>query len=302
MKSSGKEIQCMSPNVAIRKDIEERIQAIQKRTWIGYTRAVTVRNQLENLLKYPQTHRMPNLAIIAETNNGKSMLLKSFLRRHGPPNDPNVDHTTLPVLLLDTPSEPDEGRLYRRMLEKLFATASNREPADSMLSRLKVILRHLETRMIMLDEFNNAVAGTPVKQRRFLNAIRLMGNELEMPIVAAGTPEALAAIQSDPQLANRFEPIFLPKWQLDEELGRFLISVEKEFALDKPSNFADPSFARRLLYLSEGLLGEIMEILRRLAIHTIRTGEEQVTIDMLRIEFLSTLGWVEPSKRTSYPV
>lgn len=282
-------------------EMEKRIQAIQKRTWIGYTRALMIRDQLENLLNYPRTHRMPNLAIIGETNNGKSMLLKSFLRRHGPPDDPNVDHTTLPVLLLDTPSEPDEARLYRKMLERLFATASNREPADSMFGRLKVILRHLETRMIILDEFNNAVAGAPVKQRRFLNAVRLMGNELEMPIVAAGTPEALAAIQSDPQLANRFEPIFLPKWQLDAEYGRFLMSVEKEFGLAKPSNLADLKFARKLLDISEGTIGENMEILRRLAIHAIRTGEEQITPEMLQLEFLSSLGWVEPSKRTKYP-
>jgi TniB protein len=280
---------------------EQRIQAIQKRTWIGYTRALMIREQLENLLNYPRTHRMPNLAIIGETNNGKSMLLKSFLRRHGPPDDPNVDHTTLPVLLLDTPSEPDEARLYRKMLERLFATASNREPADSMFSRLKVILRHLETRMIILDEFNNAVAGAPVKQRRFLNAVRLMGNELEIPIVAAGTPEALAAIQSDAQLANRFEPIFLPKWQLDAEYGRFLKSVEKEFGLAKPSNLIDPKFAQKLLEVSGGTIGEFMEILRRLAIKAIRTGEEQITIDMLKLDYLSSLGWVEPSKRTTYP-
>ncbi|THD10071.1 TniB family NTP-binding protein [Metallibacterium scheffleri] len=289
-------------DVAAPSQNEERIRAIQQRTWIGYTRARAIREQLENLLSYPRTHRMPNLAIIGETNNGKTMLLRSFGRRHGPPEDPNVDHTTLPVLLLDTPAEPDEGRLYRKMLERLFMTTSNREPVDSMFARLKVVLRHLETRMIILDEFNNAVAGTPVKQRRFLNAIRLMGNELQMPIVAAGTPEALAAIQSDPQLANRFEPIFLPKWKLDAEYARFLVTVEKTFALAKPSRLADPQFAQRLLDLSEGVIGESMEVLRRLAIHAIRSGDECISPDMLKLDFLASLGWVEPSKRTRYPV
>lgn len=281
---------------------EERIRLIRKRPWIGYSRATRIRDQLENLLAYPKTHRMPNLALIAETNNGKSMLLKNFCKRHGPPEDPNVDRTTLPVLMIQTPPEPDEGRLYRALLERLFATGSHREPADAMFSRLRVILRELDARMLVLDEFNNALAGNPVKQRRFLNAVRYIGNELQMPIVAAGTPEALVAIQSDPQLANRFEPAFLPKWKLDEECARFLASAEKVLCLRQPSNLVEPRFAQRLLEVSEGTVGEIMDILRRLAEHAIRTKEERITRDMLKLDLLHSLGWTEPSKRTTFPV
>lgn len=280
---------------------EERIRQIHTRKWIGYSRALSIRDQLENLLVYPKTHRMPNLALIADTNNGKTMLLKNFCKRHGPPEDPNVDHTTLPVLMIQTPPEPDEGRLYRALLERLFASGSHREPVDAMFSRLRLILKHLENRMLVFDEFNNALAGNPVKQRRFLNAIRYIGNELQTPIVAAGTPEALAAIRSDPQLANRFEPAFLPKWKLDGEYASLLASAEKLFRLRKPSNLQDPKFAQRLLEMSEGTIGEIMDILRRLAEHAIRSREERITRDMLKLETLRSLGWTEPSKRTTFP-
>jgi len=140
----------------------ERIRRIHGRPWVGYTRATRIREQLEELLNYPKTHRMPNLALIGETNNGKTMLLTKFCERHGPPTDPNDDHIVLPVLMIQTPTEPDEGRLYRALLERLFATASRRETVDSMLSRLKIILRQLENRMLVFDEFNNAVAGNPV--------------------------------------------------------------------------------------------------------------------------------------------
>jgi hypothetical protein len=46
--------------------------------------------------------------------------------------------------------------------------------------------------------------NVPRKTRRWL------GNELQIPIIAAGTAEALHAIQCDDQLANRFEPIAVP--------------------------------------------------------------------------------------------
>ena len=289
----------MTLDTPVTADPEARILAIQKRSWIGYPRAQEIRQQLDALLNHPKVPRMPNLAIIGETNNGKSSILESFYRRHQPPDDPNIDRTLLPILMIDTPPEPDEGRLYRHMLRHLFVTVGRREPSDFLFDRLKVLLRHIETRMVVLDEFNRAVARTPAKQRRFLNALRLMGNDLRLPIVVAGTPETLAALQSDPQLANRFEPAFLPKWKLDSDYASLLMSVEKGFALQHPSDLAHPKFAQRLLDLSEGILGETMELLRRLAVRAIRSGEEQITPEMLKPDVLRSIQWVEPSRRTT---
>jgi hypothetical protein len=50
------------------------------------------------------------------------------------------------------------------------------------------------------------LAGPLLRQRQFLNVIKHLGNELQIPIVAAGTQDAFNAIQTDPQLANRFAP------------------------------------------------------------------------------------------------
>ena len=41
-----------------------------------------------------------------------------------------------------------------------------------------------------------------IQQRRLPNLLRWLGNELQIPLVAVGTAEALRAIQSDDQLAN----------------------------------------------------------------------------------------------------
>jgi len=104
-------------------DTELRIQALKRPVWIGYTRAVAIRQQMEELLNHPRMHRMPNLALIGETNNGKSMLLNNFARRHDPTLDPNYDVNQdgieRPVFKFQAPPEPDEGRLYTRMLNDL---------------------------------------------------------------------------------------------------------------------------------------------------------------------------------------
>lgn len=275
----------------------ERIRKLNERVWIGYTRALEIREALEELMHYPPTHRMPNVAVIGDTNNGKTMLLEHFFRRHGPPRDPNAEKLELPVFFMELPPEVDERRLYSAMLEKLFAGGTYKEGVDSKLFRLKTILFRLDTRMIVLDEFQHALAADAKKQRRFLNAVKHLGNELRIPIVAAGTPEALNALQSDPQIANRFQPHFLPKWERGEEFYRLLATLEPTLGLERPSGLHKPSLADRVLEASGGTIGEIVDVTRKAAAHAIRTGEERITAAMLTPSALRKLGYTHPAKR-----
>ncbi|MFZ6814934.1 TniB family NTP-binding protein [Undibacterium sp. Rencai35W] len=281
--------------------LELRIRSLHESTWIGYGRAIEIRNTLEQLLVHPAKHRMPNLAIIGETNNGKTMLLKNFLRRHAPNPDPTIDIVSLPVLMIQTPPDPDETRLYGALLERLQAYGSPREPADAKLRRLQKILQDLQTKMIMLDEFQHALAGTPIRQRKFLNGLKYLGNELEIPIVVSGTPDGLNALQTDQQIANRFEPVFLPKWRKGEEFLRLLASIEKVLGLAYPSGLASDNMAAKILDESEGTIGEVMRLIRLLAEQAIRSGIERITFDAIRDSNLKKIGWRKPSTRTRYP-
>ena len=69
--------------------------------------------------------------------------------------------------------------------------------------------------MLIIDEIHHILAGNLNRQKGFLNVIKYLGNELEIPVVGVGTRDAYRAIQTDPQLANRFEPAVLPRWELD---------------------------------------------------------------------------------------
>lgn len=290
------------PILNLSEEDEARIDRMKGNTWIGYDRAIAIRSQMDALLRHPRTHRMPNLALIGETNNGKTMLLRNFAKNQNPPVDPNAEKTMLPVLLVETPPSPDEGRLYYTMLDRLCAAGSAREPEVSKLRRIKIILQHLETRMILLDDFFNIGAGTPSRRRKFLNALRNLSNDLEMPLVVSGTPETLNALSVDPSIANRFKPVFLPRWKEAnmEEFARFVMSVEKTLLLKKPCDLINETALKRLLIFGEGLLGEIVAILKLLAESAVRTGKESIGPDMLTKKNLAALGWVMPSDRSRY--
>jgi len=259
---------------------------------------------MEALLNHPRTHRMPNMSIIGETNNGKTMLLRNFANRHNPPDDPNAEKTRLPVLLITTPPAPDESRLYYEILDRLCAAGSTREPERSQLRRIRIICSHLEVKMLLLDDFYNSAAGTPRRCQQFLNALRNLSNVLEAPIVVSGTPATLNELSTDSSIANQFKPVFLPKWDNTrlKEFARFVKSVEPQLYLHKPCELMDRAALTALLTFSEGLLGEVVDILRLLAEEAIQSGTETIDSSMINKETLSDLGWVIPSDRSRYLV
>jgi hypothetical protein len=125
---------------------------------------------------------------------------------------------------------------------------------------------------------------------RFLHVPRTF--PLQIPLVGLGTPEALHAIQADPQLANRFTPVVLPPWRRDREFLRLLASFEQILPLRRPSRLIAEPLARTLLALSEGSLGDLVALLTAAAIAAIRSGVEQITAQVL-----AELDWIPPSQR-----
>jgi hypothetical protein len=67
-------------------------------------------------------------------------------------------------------------------------------------------LSKIEIRILALDEVNFTEVGTAAKQKRFLNALRYLANELRISIVCLGTEEMMRVIRSVSSVENRFPP------------------------------------------------------------------------------------------------
>src|SRR3569832_2443805 len=147
-------------------EVADRINALNNPFWIGYPRAKEILQKMEDIFQQPKMHRMPNLALIGETNNGKTILLNRFYRQHAPSEEAYIEKPTLPILMLQAPPEPNEGRLYAEILNKLFSDARSRESPEARLQKIRMLLVNLETRMIILDEFQHALAGAGRRRRR----------------------------------------------------------------------------------------------------------------------------------------
>jgi hypothetical protein len=89
---------------------------------------------------------------------------------------------------------------------------------------------------------------------------------LQIPLVAVGTAEAFHAVQSDDQLANRFEPTRLPPWHDGEEYRQLLSTLEALLPLRRPSQLANTGLAEKILAAAEGILGEVVSIVSRVSV------------------------------------
>lgn len=271
---------------------QERIQHIKKPRWIGYSRAKDILEKLEDLLIHPVQPRMPNMLIIGETNNGKTMLVEKFRERHPASENPTGEAVKIPVLYIQAPPSPDERGIYNAILTRLFEDNPRSESTDAKRDRVVAILRRVSLGLVMIDEIHHLMAGAYVKQRNCLNVLKYIGNELRVPLVGIGTAEAVRAVQTDPQLANRFTPEVLPKWTRNAEFARLMSSFERVLPLREQSQLSASPLAGRILDMSSGTIGEMSTLLNTAAIHAIKVGEERITTPMLE-----NCGYVPPIER-----
>jgi hypothetical protein len=271
---------------------DERLRRIRADRWIGYPRAVEALHRLEALLEGPPKQRVPNLLIVGPTNNGKSMIVEKFRRTHAVESGPSSDRETLPVLIVQMPSEPSITRFYALLLAGMGTPLRPRARVAELEQLALRLMREVGVRMLVIDELHNSLAGKSDVRREFLNLTRFLGNELRIPIVGVGTREAYLAIRADEQLENRFEPMVLPVWEEGETTGSLLASFLASFPLRRRSEPATPELARYILVRSEGTIGEISRLMTAAAVAAIETGEEAI-----HHRTLALAGYESPTER-----
>jgi hypothetical protein len=259
----------------------ERIRFIRTERWIGFPRAELALDLLHDLISHPSCARMPCLLIHGDSGMGKTKIVDRFRRDFPDDFDTESGVARRPVVVMEMPPGPEEQRFYGQLLALLNAPRQGYERLDVLEQIALRLLRAVKPRLLVIDEVHNLLAGSPRQQRRALNLLKFLANQLCLPIVCLGTDEAWRALLSDPQVASRFEPFHLPRWGEDEAFRRLLAALEATLPLRRPSNLAQKAMVKRILAHSSGITGNVVRLLARAAVHAILAGQEQIDASLL---------------------
>ena len=265
-------------------DDAERLAFLATDRWIDYPRARQALDVLQRLAAMPERSRMPSMLIYGESNIGKSMIVRKFLRSHPPgPYGHGSGQQRIDVIAVEMPPVPQERRLYGQLLLALNASYRPSDRLAAVEHAALTLLSRVAPRMIVVDEVHNLLAGSAREQRAALNLLKFLSNQLKCSIVVVGTRDALAAIQTDAQIASRFPEFELARWQENEDLRSFLAGFERQLPLRQPSGIADSrEMVSTIVSATAGVTGRISTLLTQAADAAIRAKAECITPASLR--------------------
>lgn len=227
------------------------------------------------------------VALIGVSRTGKSRALDACQRQH--PKIRHPDGMSVPILRVTAPSKPTVKGLAELLLEGLGAEDAARGTENEKTRRVKCLMRNTQTRMLMIDEFQHFFdKGTKLIMHHVADWLKILVDETRCALVVAGLPSCQMVIDSNEQLAGRFQaPIEMPRflWESLEQREEF-IGILKAFHKVLTQHFQAPEFqgeamAFRFYCATGGLIGYLTKILRRSVWHAIATDRKEITLEDL---------------------
>ena len=270
---------------------QERIEFLDDPRWVGYAVANKIIDNLVSLMHKPKRPRMLNLLVVGDSNNGKPTLIRHFYNLHGTPFVDSKADGNCPIILAEAPPSANEKELYISLLERFYIPYRATDSIAKLRYQTIHLFREFKVKILIIDEFHSLLVGTPRQQRQVMNAIKMLCNELQIPIVGVGTRDAIRVLHTDPQHASHFDVAELPTWKLDKEFQKLLFQFQGILPLKKCSNLQSPELATRIHTISGGNLGNVHRLLTACAVEAINTGTEQITLDIIEHN-----AWVQPTQ------
>jgi hypothetical protein len=262
---------------------EERIKAVQQELVIAHPTYAAAMNHAMCMVKQERRPRAPGLIVTGPVASGKTTFGRTILWKFQqlPPTSAVQDLPPCAVMISLTALTTAHG-FYGRILRALNAPFKIRQVRSEREDVAITALAQANCSLLILDELQDILKGSVQDQHRVLDTIKYIMNTLGMPILCLGIEEAGKALEGNPHLKARFTEARLGTWKYDQDYFNLLASVEPHLHLGDDAKLTDCAIAKRILELSEGNMGLIMEIIRNAAVVAIAKGSATITLEMIR--------------------
>lgn len=227
--------------------------------------------------------------VIGESRTGKSRALEECASKH--PGERTQEGLTVPILRVSTPSKPTVKGLAELMLRAMSDPKFDKGTENARTVRLKTLMRHAGTRMVMIDEFQHFYdKGSHRVMHHVADWLKILVDDSKVALVVAGLPSCGAVLDQNEQLAGRFlSPIRMPRfdWKIvahREEftgiLAAFHESLSESFAL---AQLDSPAMAFRCYCATGGLMGYLTKFLRQAVWNALDEDKRRITLEDLAL-------------------
>ena len=245
-------------------------------------------------------HRHVGMLLIGPANSGKTSILRKFRMdiinstKKNIEDKENHEVTSLqPVVMLNT--TPAGLRVFLiNVLQKLHTPICERKGQnDELVLKVTEALVKAGTRMLILDEFQNVLAGVSPgsKQNLLMQTLVHFSNEAGLSLVIAGTEDVNYAIGTVAALSSRLHAFHLDgNWRKKKAFQKMLGDLTTKIGIvGKPPLYGNET-AKIIYRLTEGLIGEVADIINELIYYHGHKG-------YIALEDFDNIPWVKPSER-----
>ena len=212
---------------------------------------------------------------------GKSYTIDYYLKNY--PMKTINDVRKVPVLKSELFSTATVKNLASGLLQDLGDPFYDKGTTKGISDRLLEQLEACDVELIIIDEFQHIIdSGSNKIVYNTADWLKILLNRSRISIVLLGVPWTTAVLKQNSMLRRRFlAPMELKPftWSTEAESKRFRKFVgyaDTNMPLAENSRLSEPSMALRLFCASEGVISDLMRIIKRGMELAVEDGKERI--------------------------
>ena len=263
------------------KSIEERATWINTDRFIMHANAIPALRAMKDIFNRPPCIRPACLAVIGNSNEGKTAVVNRFFRDMG--GDPaNIfgNHEEMPIVMVEMPPRATEPRICLAIARALHLTSSANTKSRLVSDHVYRALVAKKVRVLILMEFQHAEPLPKFERQVVLDMVKGISNQ-GISVIAVGTDEATKLLGEDEQVANRMRLIRIKGFTQGQDLVNFLHSLESFYPLPEPSGLGEPKMMAKIYKRTNGVTGEIVALCNAAAVWAVRNDKPRIDAEAL---------------------
>jgi len=286
--------------------IKDRVDYFEK-IYIKHPDADEIFTKLNECVQSGKSRRRePDcLLLTGDTGTGKSRLIEKFMA--GYPREDLEERTNIPVLWLRTPPGVMQGGLVTELIYGVngITIPNSRSRIYQNTILFRKYIQDCDIWLIVIDEFQHFY--DQVKRKllpEVADWIKVLIDNAKVSIAFVGMPDAEMVINANPQLKGRISlrhhitPFGYTTTETLKTFIKILAVLQQQLPLIEKERckLFSLDMAIRIGYATNGVMRQIMRLLRKATIAAVEGGEEYISMDVLSETFTKYLHGSFPGK------